>query len=350
MPITNNPSQFGKAVDYSGSINLVPNRWGLMQSLGLFNHKYGTQKTILIARNTEQEHLMVDRNWNERNPSITGGQKDWITLPIPHYPVDDAILPDDVDGVLDFDTLTANGGVKLETVETARAEKMERLRRAHSVLLELARLQLLKDGTVYAPNGTVNVNYYTEYGLTRQSVGLDLSSTTVRPTVGIEEGIATLQDSLQTGDVVTNFVAVCSPSFFSDLINNIFVQENYMHFARGGNQDGVTIGRLTAGAPLDARYRTFHYGGVLFVEVRGSVGGVSYVEDGEAYMFPLGTDNFETHFAPANRLSTVNKKALESYYFEIPNGRDDILEIMTETNFLNVLRRPDQVITLTSAA
>lgn len=349
MAVINNPLQFGKAVDYSGSINIIPNEWGVTQRLGLFTPVYGTQKSIMIARNTEIDHLMVDRNWDERNPSISGGARDYITLPIPHYPVDDAILPNDIDGVIDFESIL-NGGQQLETVEKARAKKMARIRRAHQVLLELSRLQVLKDGSVYAPNGTVKVNFYTEYGITRQSIGLNLSSTTVRPQVGIEQAISTLQDGLQTGEVVTGFVALCSPSFFSALTNNAFVQEQYMYFARGGNQEGVTVGRLTAGAPLDGRYRTFDYGGVLWIEVRGNVAGTDYIDAGEAYMFPVGTDNFETHFAPANRLSTVNQPALSSYYFEYVNTRDDIIEIMSETNFINVLRRPDQVITLTTGA
>lgn len=350
MAITNNPTQFGKVVDYSGDIKLIPNQWGLVNALGLFKHEYGTQKTLLISRSEEAEHLMVDRNWDERNPSIAGGKKDWITFPIPHYPVDDAILPQDIDGNVDMATLLTTGGMNLETVATVRAGKMERLRRAHSVLLEMSRLQVLKDGTVFAPNKTVDINYYTEWGITRESVGLDLASTTVRPTVGIEEGIAYLQDNLQTGDIVDSFVAICSPEFFSALINNIFVQENYANFARGGYQDGVTIGRLTANAPLDARYRTFSHGGVTFIEVRGSVAGVPYVEAGEAYMFPTGTSNFETHFAPANRLTTVNQRALESYYFEYVNEKHDIIEIMSETNFINVLKRPDQIITLTQGS
>ncbi len=349
MAVTNNPLQFGKAVDYSGGINIIPNQWGLTQRLGLFTPVYGSQKTIMIARTTEADHLMVDRNWDERNPTISGGARDWLTLPIPHYPVDDAILPNDIDGVIDFES-AMQGGLQLETIEKKRAEKMNRIRRAHATLLEMARLQVIKNGSVYAPNGTVNINYYTEYNIIRRSIGLNLTSTTVMPQVGIETAISALQDGLQTGEIVTGFVALCSPEFFSALTTNAFVQEQYMYFARGGNQDGVTIGRLTSGAPLDGRYRTFDYGGVLWIEVRGAVAGVSYVEPNEAYMFPVGTENFETHFAPANRLSTVNKTALESYYFEYVNTKDDLIEIMSETNFLNVLRRPDQVITLTTGA
>ena len=88
MAVTNNPLQFGKAIDLSTGINVIPNQWGLTQRLGLFTPVYGTQKTVMIARKTEQEHLMVDRNWDERNPAIGGVNRDYLTLAVPHYPVD----------------------------------------------------------------------------------------------------------------------------------------------------------------------------------------------------------------------------------------------------------------------
>lgn len=344
MPITNSPLQPGKVVDLSSDINIIPNEWGWVQRLGLFTPKYGRTKTVMVPRKTEDQHLMVDRNWDERNPTISGGQRDWITYAIPHYPVDDAILPNDIDGVIDFDSLI-RGGMQLETVGAVRAEKMARIRRAHATVLELARLQVLKNGTVYAPNGTVTTNYYTEYNISRETFGLNLASPTIRPSVGIGEAVGYLQDTLQNGEMASAFVALCSSDFFDDLVNNAFIQESYLYFqrAQGENLLNATLNR---GSRLGALSRQFEYGGVTFIEVRGGIGSTKYIEDGEAYMFPLGTEQFETWFAPANRLSTVNKAALESYYFEYPNSKDDIIEIMSETNFLNVLKRPDLVVTL----
>ena len=347
MAITNNPVQFGKVVDLSSGINIIPNQWGLMQRLGLFTHQYNRTKTVLIPRTTEGEHVLQDRNWDERNPSISGGAKDWLALPIPHFPVDDAITPNDVDGNIDWASVIT-GGTQLETIESKRAEKMERIRRAHALTLELARLQLIKNGTAYAPNGTINVNYYTEFGISRTELPVDLTSTTVRPNIALEGAIAHLQDGVMSSvGVATDFIALCSPSFFSALTNNPFVTEQYLYTQRPQG-DALLNGRLTAGSPLDARYRTFDYAGILFIEVRGSINGVDYIEEDKAYMFPRGTDAFETHFAPANRLSTVNQTALESYYFEYINEKDDIIEIMTETNFLNVLKRPELVVTLSN--
>lgn len=348
MPITNNPQAYGKAVDLSSGINIVPNTWGLVNRLGLFENKYGRLKTIMIPRTTEGQHLLEDRNWDERNPSIAGAARDFLTLPVPHYPVDDAITPNDIDANIEWEA-AINGGLGLETIEQKRAEKMSRIRRAHALTLEMARMQVIKDGTVYSPRGTVNVNYYTEFGISRQVVPVDLSSTTVAPNSALEGALGQIQDDLQTGDIVTDFICLCSPEFFSALTNNAFIVERYF-YVQNSQQQPLLVDRLTAGAPLDARFRTFDYAGILFVEVRGSVAGIPYVAPDDAYLFPRGTQSFETWFAPANRLSTVNKTALESYYFEYINRKDDIIEIMSETNFLNVLKRPDLILTLRNEA
>ena len=347
MPTIANPFVQGKAVDLTSSINIIPNRWGLIQQLGLFREEPKAQKTVQMLRRREGDAILIDRNWDERNSNLVGGAKEYLTLPIPHFPVDDAITPNDVDGVIDFESFMT-GGNGLLTVDQVRAEKMDRIRRAHSLTLEYARAQLIRDGSVYAPNNTVAINYYTEFGITRENVNVDLDSTTTNPKAQVEAVIAKLQDNLKNGEVVSDFIALCSPTFFSALTSNQFVYESYQYFSQTQGA-GVLNQRLGSGQ-FDARYRVFEYGGVLFVEVRGSVGGTPYVEEDKAYVFPRGvSDMFRTFYAPANRFSTVNKVAQMSYYFEYLNRKDDIIEIMTETNFLNAVTRPELIITLTNA-
>lgn len=343
-----NPFKLGKVADLSQEINIIPNSWGVIQTLGLFRSEPKTQKTVLIPRTTETDTIAVDRNWGERNSTITGGKRDVLPVMIPHYPLDDAITPEDLDGNVDWDSLLAGGNNTL-TIDRVRAEKMARLRRAHALTLEYARAQVLKDGSVYAPNGTVVTNFYTEFGTSREVKFLDLASTTANPITKVEGALAYIQDHLMSGDVVSDFVALCSPEFFNALISNSFVYESYQYFMQSQGP-ALMNGRLVAGRPWDARYRVFEYGGVTFIEVRGQINGVNYVEANKAYMFPMGTDSFRTYFAPANRLATVNRTALETYYFEYVNQKDDIIEIMSESNFLNALLRPDTVITLDKAA
>lgn len=342
-----NPNNPNRVIDLSGEINIVPNQWGLYQSLGLFTNEYKTQKQVLVPRTTEVETVLEDKNWDERNNAIAKGERDMLSLVIPHFPVDDSITPNDVDGAADWDSVLSGGNSTL-SVEKVRMQKMERIRRAHSLTLERARAQMVRDGSVYAPNGTVTTNFYTLLGVPRVTAGLDLSSTILDPMGAVSDVLGVATDAVSSGDIVTNWVAVCSPLFFKKLIGNAFVRESYLHFSQP-QSTGVLNQRLGSGG-LDARYRTFEYGGITFVEARGKIDGYDYVENDKAYLMPMGTDSFRTFFAPANRFSSVNKAAQESYYFEYLNERDDIIEVMSETNFLNAVLRPQTIITLKSDA
>src|SRR5690606_25376188 len=160
---------------------------------------------------------------------------------------------------------------------------------------------------------------------------------------------AQVQDSVESGQVITDMIALCSSEFFEALISNPFVVESYQYW---GQPQGAEIlnQRLATRAPLDRRYRAFDYGGITWIEVRGGVGGERYVEAGHAYIFPRGTDSFRTFFAPANKFSSVNREAQQVYLFSTAGEKDDKIELELETNFANALVRPQIVITLDMAA
>lgn len=340
-----NPFNHKDVVDLTSSINIIPNRWGLYEQLGLFTKEYKTQREVLVYRDHEEDVLMKDSNWDERNDTLTGGKRDAVALHIPHYNLTDAIYPNDLNGVADWDSVRA-GGNGVTTLNKVRAQKMEALRKSQSLTIDRARAQLIREGTVYAPRGTVTYNFYDVFGEQRQDIDVELSSTTVNPNGVISDILGLAQDSLHAGDIVTNWVALCSEGFFKDLISNDFVNESYLYFNQPQGA-GILNQRLDSGR-FDARYREFNYAGITFIEARGSVGDYKYVEEGKAYLLPLGTDSFRTMFAPANRFGHVNTTAQESYFFEYHNKRDDVIDIMSETNFLNIMVRPQAVITLTA--
>src|SRR5690625_2818642 len=120
----NNPS---KVADLSEEINIIPNQWGVIQTLGLFEHELKSQKTVLVPRTQEEDSLITDRNWDERNNTIRSGKGEVLPLAVPHYPVDDAITPNDIDGEVDWGSVASSGGVvRTKTLDSVRAKKMER--------------------------------------------------------------------------------------------------------------------------------------------------------------------------------------------------------------------------------
>ncbi|WP_443699023.1 major capsid protein [Pseudomonas sp.] len=355
MALSYNPNNLNQVVDLSTQINYIPNQWGLYNSLGMFSNEMLATRTALVPRFQQALTITGDRGWDERNSVQGNYTRDALLIQVPHFPLDDSITPNDINGMVDFTNVFA--GIQTESVNLVRDRKMQMARQSHAQRLELARAQLINDGTVYAPNGTMKtsygstVNYFQEFGVTQTALTLALNDLTQDPLAGVEPIIATIQDRLQNG--VFNYegiMCVCSPDFFSKLIAHPFVRDTYKYFNQ--QQSAMLLnGRLSAPGSmgLDDRFRSFSYGGITFVEYRGSIGGQLLVPAGEARAFPLQRDGsmYKTYYSPAPRFSTVNRPASEVYYFEHRNDKDDIIEIMTESNFANAVLRPQAIIKLT---
>lgn len=349
MPI--NPSNNTRAVDFSAEINLVPNTWGLFGSLGVFKVKNLSQRTSMITKKTLTDADLVDRNYNERNSVQDRDDASGILFRVPHFPIDDAIYPSDVSGQIDWATIKA-GTETLVEVATLRAEKIAGLKRKHSQLWEMIRGKALMTGEIYAPRGTLKTSYgntiniYNEWGLTRQSFAIK-TGVGFDPRDTVEPIIAYLQDNVKTGQVVDQFVIVCSPGLFQAIVGNAYVKEQFKYQPLQQASE-VLVGRLVNKMGLDARYRAFNYGGVTFVEYRGTDSqGASIMTTNQGVAFPVMEDLAQLAYAPAEKFSAVNKPAQASYLWERQGLDDDKLEMMSETNVAAVLLRPELVITVT---
>lgn len=342
----------GKVVDRTDSLIVIPNTVGITNALGLFQDDYRSQKNIEIVRSTRKSHILEDRNWDERNQTIAGRQQDSLLLKIPHFPLDDAITPNDIDGIVQAGSLAEFA--ELETVASVRADKMIDMREAHSLTLEAARMQMIVTGTAYAPRGTVVTNFYTEFGVTRTEIDVDFSGA-ADPRATINTAKKAVRNGLRDGQAgtVRSFVVLCSDSFYMALQQNAFVTDAFKYVDQG-QALSVLLGRGGADVNgLDARFEQMSLFGCTFINA-GAAGYenaagtfVPFIPEGDAYMLPVGVrDLFKTYYAPANRFGTVNRRAQGSYWYEYLNEKDDIIEIMTEQNFLNALLNPAAVVRL----
>lgn len=348
MPI--NPTNNTRAVDFSAEINLVPNTWGLFGSLGVFKVKNLSQRTSMITKKVETDADLVDRNYNERNSVQDRDDASGILFRVPHFPIDDAIYPSDVSGQIDWATIRA-GTETLVEVSALRAEKIAGLKRKHSQLWELVRAKAMMTGEIYAPRGTLKTSYgntiniYNEWGLTRTTLTIK-TGVGYDPRDTVEPIIAYLQDNLKTGQVVDQFVIACSPGLFNAIAGNAYVKEQFKYQPLNQAAE-VLVGRLVNKMGLDARYRAFNYGGVVFVEYRGTdSAGNPILTTNQGVAFPVMEDLAQLAYAPAEKFSAVNKPAQASYLWERQGLDDDKLELMSETNVAAVLLRPELVLTV----
>lgn len=321
-------------VDYTEELLIVPNQWGLVNSLGIFTGQGISENSITVEKISESAGLILDRVRGERAYQNKDFARELHSFPVPHFPLDDYITPQDVQGKRAYGEANA-----ADTLAAVRARKLQRLRQSHAWTLEAARCQALTAGTVYAPNGTVSVNWFTSFGVTQKTVDFVLGTGTTNIIAKIEEVIAHIQDNLGNGGNQTGVMALCSPEFFSLLIAHDAVKAAYQFYASTQEPLRTRQGGATT------MYREFFYGGVKFVEYRGSYNGSRLIPVKDAVFVPMGVeDMFETYFAPANKFDFVNTVGEEAYVFEYTDPMGEKVELQSQANFINMIRRPAGVV------
>lgn len=327
-------------VDWSQEVSYIPNTWGTINDLGIFQTEAVAEHTVTFQEVSKDFGLIVDRVRGDRSNVNKDYSRKIHSVPVPHFPLEDAIFPKDIQGKSAYSNLS-----EADNLAEVRARKMERIRNSHAVTLEYARAVALTTGSIYAPNGTVSLNWFTEFGVTQTVVDFVFGTSTTDIIAKIETGIAAIQDN--AGMVsMTGIVALCSPVFFGKLISHPTIKTAYQYYA--STQEPLRQ-RLAQGGSATAYHRRFEFGGVTFIELRDQYAGNALIPSGDAVMVPTGTPYFKTYFSPAERFGLVNTLGQEVYMFEYPSPDQTAIKIETESNFTNAILKPALVVRLTSS-
>jgi hypothetical protein len=322
--------------DWSEELNVVPNEWGTIGQLGLFQEEPVAADNVTFEEIIQDGSLLVDRVRGDRSSVGKDYTRKVHTFAVPHFPLEDAILPKDLEGSRAYGKASEE-----EKLAEVRARKMQRIARQHAWTLEAARAQVLTAGTVYAPNGTVSQNWFTEFGVSQTTVDFVLGTAGTNVLGKIESAIAAIQDNTGNGGVITGVVALCSPTFFAKLISHATITTAYQYYA--STQDPLRS-RLAPNGSASAMHREFFFGGVRFVEMRDQYAGSPLIPVGDAVFIPTGTDAFRTYFAPAGRFGLVNTLGERMYMFETASLNGTKIEIETESNHISACMRPACII------
>lgn len=345
---TRNFQNNNRITEWTDELLIVPNMWGFVNQLGMFQGQGISQNSYTFDEIIKSQVLLLDTPRGERSSYGKQENRKTHSVPLPHFTYDDGIGPEDLQGV------RRNASPdQPTTLELEREKVLERVRRSWAITMEHARVQALK-GDVYAPNGTVDINWYTEFGVTQKSVDFDLGTATTDTIAKSEEVIAHMQDNLLSGEMVGQNVVLCSPTFFAKLIKQDKTVEAYTYYSATNQTNNYQPLRDRMTYNRDARMRHFEHGGLTFIEYRGSFkdreGNVlPLIEADTAYAAPLDVaDMYKTIYGPAHRLSTVNTIGEEQYIFERLIG-DKRWDFESESNFLNMVNRPGAIVKLTTS-
>ena len=325
-----------EVTDYTQELQIIPNSWTLLNDSGLFSEEFLSTNTVTFEEQASTLGLIGDQYRGAKPQANKDDNRKIRSYPIGHFPIVDAVKPEDIQGKRAYGS---NDMAENEAAVVSR--KMERIRRNMDITLEVGRFSTITSGALYAPNGTIAGNLFTDFGITQTSVDFVLSTATTDIIGKVESVIAAMQDNATTGDVITGVIAYCSTEFFSKLISNAKVVDAYRYFTA---TEGQLIQRNRAGGG-NGLYREFSFGGILFKEVRTVLAGQRLIPANEAVFVPTGTsDVFVSYFGPMNRMDFVNTIAERAYLMAYRDPKGQGIDLDGEFNVTHIIRRPAMVV------
>ena len=275
----------------------VPMRLGM---LGLFNS--GGVRTTSVSVERQRNTLVLVQSSPRNSPAAQNvkDQRELVPVPTTRIALEDPITADEVQGIRALGSES-----ELRTLEQEVTQRNTRMSNSIEATVEYHRIGAMK-GTILDADGSTLIDLFTTFGVAAQSeVDFDLDNAT--PAAGAlrkkcSSVIRLIEDELG-GLSYTSIHAMCSSQFFDDLTAHPEYREQYAATNQAERGLGERVARRMA-----------IFGGIVFEEYRGTVGGTKYVLDDKAHIFPVGVqDLFIERYAPAEYWDTVNTIGLPRY-------------------------------------
>lgn len=330
------------AMELTESINLLPNQWGLLGQLGIFEDIGVDSTAVAINYNNGFISLLASASRGSFPQADRGGDEGMLMFQIPHFPDMDNIEPKDLENK--FAIVRAQGQApRRRTLEDEMNTRLERIKFKHDVLREFQRMGAIK-GQIYDGKMKLLYDYFVSFGATQQVFTFTFSD----PNFAVREftyQIARYIELNMHGDVSTGVEVLVDPEFFSALTSHPKVAPFYVanptaERFQGDLRTGFAFGSLLF-REYNAQVPTAPLTGILQQQTDRMSGSLPFIEAGTGYAFPLGTrDTFKVYDGPAYHVDMVNQEGVPVFISTKVLDHGAGVELRHQSNPLALCRRP----------
>lgn len=300
--------------------------------LGIFEEKGVTTTSVVIEKKGATLDIVPAAARGAPGKAMSTNQRTGITLNVPHFPVTDQLLADEIQSVRAFGSEN-----ELEGVEMRRDEKLANLNNTLNNTEEYHRLGAIQ-GLVLDADGSTLFDLYDEFGVSEPTkVFFDLGAAWAAEDGGvIRAKLVALKEDIRRAlknQRPKGIWAPCDEVFFQQLSNHPEIRETYIAQQAANDLRG-----------MDAT-DSFTYGGVLW-ELYPGYGDVE-LPGGTCQFVPMGVPGlFISRYAPAPWFSAVNRIGLPRYAMATPDSTGEkYLDLEAQTNALHICTRPEVLFT-----
>ena len=312
-------------VSLTAALNKLPFTPTRIAELGLFEEAGVTTLDVAVEEINGTLQLLPALPRNAPGTPVTRDLRSIRPIRCPHIPATGSVMADEVQNVRAFGSETM-----ADTVQNRVNQELAKGRRSIDYTIETHRVAAIQ-GNYYNSNGSTT-SLYTEFGVSQQSVGMVLLTSTTK----VRQKCFDIFKAIKTGlgGIPYRGVRVfCGDTFWASLIGHEVINASYLN-----SQDNAAV----RGDPT----RTFTWGGITWEWYSGTSD--CKIADTEAYAIPEGVPGmFLTRYAPAPYQETVNTTGLPYYAKAEPMKFGKGVEMEMQSNPLNICTIPRAVIKLT---
>lgn len=329
-------------VQLTGTINRLPNLYGLLNALNIFPSKSISATAVEIRY--EDGKISVLPAVQRGGPPTVGAAKTGKThyIEVPHFPHLDTITPADLQNMVEVE----GDQFRPRTKEDELADKLQAVRQKHDITREYVRMGALK-GVVKDGAGRTLVDLYQTFGVVKKTVDFALDNADTDIIAKGEEVFDHIATNLR-GETMTGVEIMVSSSFFNKFVQHPKVEKYWLQ-----HQAALGLAQMTRD-PVSAYGRTFTFQNVDYREYKGFASmrdangqtiSEPFIAAGKGHARPVGTlDTFATYDAPPHHMDTVNKPGLEIFISQEILKHGEGVELKSQSNCIAVCRRPELLV------
>ena len=313
------------------AINKIPHKPARIGELGVFQNKGVTSRSVIIEERDGVLQLLVSKPYGAPADVSKKQDRRALSFIIPHFPLDDTVLAEEVQGIRAFGSQSETEGV-VQIV----AQKIAQMRESHEATLEYLRSGAIKGIVFDGDTTTVLHNFYTAFNVVKQTdQDWDTETGATDQAPHVLAATRLIEDAMG-GTYYDHIHCLMGDTLWGHFIANTSIKTAYERWA----------GPTGMGDFLRADMRKgFPFGGMWFENYRGKIGTTKFIADNEGRIFPVGAQGlFQTINAPADYMETVNTVGLPFYAKQERMAFDRGISINTQSNPLNICTRPKALI------
>ena len=318
----------------SSTITDIPDVPTKLGDKGLFQEEGISTTSFMIERQGSSIKLLPTAPRGGVREPVALGPRKLIPLHALHIPASWSVMADEVQGIRAYGSET-----EVEQASTLVLRKLGVVRASMDLTHEHMRVGALK-GQVLDADGSLLLDVYDAFGMTQQTQFWNIAAAANGDPKASIIALKAMIRAKMGGRSFGRIRVICSLGFFTALVQNSKMIKAWELWNQGAylRTDQVHGG-------------DFDFAGVIFEVYDGGTSAGDFIPDGIAYAYPEGVPGmFQSKFAPADYMETVNTQGLPFYAKMEPMAFNKGVIGEAQSNPIHFNSLPEAVIKLSTAA